>query len=188
MQRLIVGAVVLVALAAAVAWQSTPTAQFAEPRPPATPWLSYIVNWPETQDVSGTVSVDNLPAVQAVEIVNWPQPAGTARFQLVGFTTTTMNGGSGVFTFTAACQAEFPGSRMCTITEATRITEIPDLSNGTYLAWADTDEPGFSSTESCGGWGATYQGWTGTAISELGRRHFVLCEESWSVACCAPVE
>ena len=73
MQRLIVGAVVLVVIAAAVAWHSSTAAQFAESRPPSTPWLSYIVNCPETQNVSGTVSVDNLPAVQQVEVMNWPE-------------------------------------------------------------------------------------------------------------------
>ena len=60
------------------------------------------------------VEVTNLPAVQSVEVVNAPTPAPPLGFQLVGFTSATFDGSQGVLGFTLACQAEFPGSRMCT--------------------------------------------------------------------------
>jgi hypothetical protein len=61
-----------------------------------------VTNFPNPQNVAGSVEVSNLPAVQdvnvtndtanpvevagAVEVTNLPAPGGAARFQLVGFT------------------------------------------------------------------------------------------------------
>ena len=61
-----------------------------------------VVNFPETQFVTGTVTVDNLPS-------------GPSQFEFVGVTTATFDGsgnGGGWFAMTTACEAEFPGSRM----------------------------------------------------------------------------
>ncbi len=64
-----------------------------------------VVNLPDPQNVTGSVEVTNLPAVQDVNVTN--APAGPpSRFQLVGFTAATFTGDSGFFAFTLACQAE----------------------------------------------------------------------------------
>ena len=55
----------------------------------------------------------NLPAVQAVEVVN-PACTAPARFQLVGFTEAMLPGegpGAGVIRFSRACANELPNSR-----------------------------------------------------------------------------
>ena len=63
--------------------------------------------------------------VKEVEVVNFPDSAPPARFQLVGFTSELRTGASGVLNFTLACQAEFPGSRMCTSVEVMETTNVP---------------------------------------------------------------
>ena len=81
-----------------------------------------VTNFPDPQNVAGTVEISNLPTVQdvnvttpvevigAVAVTNLPAPAGTSRFQLVGFSSTTVPG-IGFFTMTLACQQDFPDSR-----------------------------------------------------------------------------
>lgn len=112
-------------------------------RPPAPPTPVYVVNFPDTQAVSGTVSVDNLPAVQPVSgtvavsnlpavqtvggnvaVSNLPLDAGgalrlscpTVRF--IGVTTTAIAGNAGWRNLNLACSSQFgatyPTVRMCT--------------------------------------------------------------------------
>jgi len=194
MQRLIFGAVVLVLIAGAVAWAQTgSTSRINEPSPPNSAWLTYITNWPDTQNVAGSVSVDNLPALQQVEVVNWPAPVvGAARFQLVGFTAATFDPSRGVFTYTAACQAEFPGSRMCILSEAIKTTTLPTFGAGTGWAWIAPGNPMMSTMGSeygsCNGW--TYVNCVvgGMALNRSGGYRRQPCDSVLSVACCAPVE
>ena len=77
-------------------------------------------NFPVVQDVA----VVNAPAVQDVNITNTVlpvTPAPVARFQIVGVTSTTYTGRlGGPWGAAEKCDAEFPGTRMCTIEEARR--------------------------------------------------------------------
>ena len=53
-------------------------------------------------------------------------------YQLKGFTTAALTGGSGVLGFTAACQAQFgAGARMCTSVEVMETVVIPPGLSGT---------------------------------------------------------
>ena len=80
-----------------------------------------VTNFPDPQNVTGSVEVTNLPDVQDVHVVNQQPPApapASSRFQLVGFTSATYTGDmGGHFGVTQKCQLEFPGSRMCTVKE-----------------------------------------------------------------------
>ena len=42
---------------------------------------------------------------------------GGPQYVLVGFSASTFNGARGLFTYAQACQADFPGSRMCSSRE-----------------------------------------------------------------------
>ena len=83
-----------------------------------------VVNLPDPQNVTGSVEVTNLPAVQDVNVTNAPV-GPPSRFQLVGFTTAALTGDSGLFAFTLACQAEFVGSRICTSPEVFETVDVP---------------------------------------------------------------
>jgi hypothetical protein len=75
------------------------------------------------QDVTGTVEVTNdaanpVKVAGEVAVTYLPTPTETARYQFVGFTSETFDGGQGVGTYTLACQADFlAGARMCTSEE-----------------------------------------------------------------------
>jgi len=82
-----------------------------------------VINFPDPQNVTGSVTVGNEPlTVQSgvdpvevsgqVAVTNLPTCESPSRFQLVGFTSTTLDGSAGVFGFTKACQVEF---RACPI-------------------------------------------------------------------------
>lgn len=75
-----------------------------------------VTNFPEVQEVMGSVEVSNLPG---------PTGGACAPFQLVRFTRATFTGGEGVINFTRWCQAEFPGSRMCSSVEVMETTDVP---------------------------------------------------------------
>ena len=64
-------------------------------------------------------------------------PAGpaAARYELVGYTSQTMNADDGVFVFIAACQSEFPGSRWCTTADILDSTTVPPADSLTSRAW-----------------------------------------------------
>ena len=149
-----------------------------------------VTNFPDPQHVVGTVNVGNLPVVQqvsgAVEVSNLTACSGEVR--LVGFTSATLPGNSGMFGFTQACQVEFPGSRMCTVTEAARTASIPDLSgsNGSQ-AWVDTDTASNSASVNCDGWTLLSSSGTAHSVTHTGQRVFSRCDTVHSVACCAPV-
>ncbi len=81
-----------------------------------------VTNLPVTQNVDGAVEVTNLPAVQDVNVVSG---GGGTRFEMVGWTTPQALNPPSPFNMTAACQAEFPGSRVCTYREAVLTTHVP---------------------------------------------------------------
>ena len=65
----------------------------------------------------------------------------------MGFTAATPPADIGLFGLTQACQAEFPGSRFCTLPDIFNTTTIPDLAVGTPLAWV---EPGLARSSASG--------------------------------------
>ena len=95
MQRLSVLCLVFLGLLALPAYLSA--------APPVSP--VEVVN--EPLQVTGTVEVINGPVevTGAVEVSNLPQPSSPPRFQLVGFTSATFTGDTGVLGFTLGCQA-----------------------------------------------------------------------------------
>ena len=133
--------------------------------------------------------------------------SGEEEFVLVGFTSTTHLGDTGVLGFTQACNAEFSDSRMCTSVEVMETVDVPGgLSGNAWVRpvalFADsssseaTDASGqFSS--SCSGWSNTFG--SGLSVSGSGQFGGRDCEPFFSdedcpspegcavqkVACCA---
>ena len=150
-----------------------------------------VLNFPDPQNVAGTVDVGNLPAVQqvagTVAVSSLPPLPQPARFHLVGFTAAELTGNQGVFTFTAACQLEYPGSRMCMLSEAIKTVVIPDLAAGTDIVWIEPGEGRSAITSvdgNCEGWRAisSYRGMT---IDKQGGFVARPCDFLYGVACCA---
>ena len=109
----------------------------------AVPPVSQVEVVNEPLAVTGAVEITNEPlAVDvtneplAVEVMSAPPLGPPARFQLVGFTSTTHTGDEGVLRFTLACQAEFAGSRMCSSQEVLDTTDVPSGLGG--YAWVRT--------------------------------------------------
>jgi len=156
-----------------------------------------VTNFPDPQTVTGSVEVTNLPDLGG----------GCSPFQLVGFTTATFTGGQGVLGFTTACQAEFPGSRMCTSVEVMETTTLPSgLPAGEAwvrpvtpvgLPGAVVDASGSEANAdalSCGGWSQSTSGTNGLVVDGSGRFRSTTrsptgmegCHVARAVACCAP--
>jgi hypothetical protein len=155
-----------------------------------------VTNFPEVQEVTGSV-----------EVSNPPEPGGAcAPFHLVGFTAATFTGGHGVLGFTRACQAEFPGSRFCTSVEVMETAVIPaGLPAGE--AWVRpvfVDGPGSNVVDasgsedvaeqlSCAGWRESTPGPNGLVVDGAGRFRSTRrsptgmegCHVPRAVACCA---
>lgn len=115
-------------------------------------------------------------------------------FQLVGFTTATFDGATGVLGFTQACQAEFTGSRFCTTEEVMDTVTVPGGLVGD--AWvrpvfAPTGQPGL--LDASGILVLTCEGWlnaesVGIAVTPTGGfLNNMPCSVARPVACCAPV-
>jgi hypothetical protein len=151
-----------------------------------------VVNFPDPQNVAGSVAVTNLPAVQDVNVTNelvTVNAAPAARYQLVGFTTTALAGNAGVLGFTRACQNEFAGSRMCTSLEVMESVILPDGLSGE--AWV---RPHFVISTSTGVDASGIRGGVGIELTCRGWRSFVSsvnlasggCDTARAIACCAP--
>ncbi len=125
--------------------------------------------------------------------------AGAAH-QLVGFTEAQHPGDVRLFGLTRACQAEFPGSRLCSSVEVMETAAIPDGLEGN--AWV---RPSFVSAidrsvldasglvllggppSNCDQWKAS--GSTGIIVDSNGNFSSgpaARCSQPRSVACCAP--
>jgi len=123
--------------------------------------------------------------------------ATTDPVQLVGFTTATLKGDSGVLAFTAACQNDFDApARMCKSTEVLETVVRPASLTGT--AWVlpvivpvtnGTDASGaFAGSPaalSCNAW--SEGGGTGLSVDATGAMQPRDCGNTLSVACCEPV-
>lgn len=160
-----------------------------------------VTNFPDPQNVAGTVSVDNLPAVQDVNVVSAPSAA--APYQFVGFSTNTFNGAQGIATYTLACQSTFDATaRMCKSAEVVDTLVWPAVS-ATTRGWVrptfqptglsvTLDVSGAASNAngslSCGGWSFDAPTNLGLAVLGDGRLGVATtCDLVHPVACCAPV-
>jgi len=114
--------------------------------------------------------------------------------QLVGFTTAVTLGDIGILALTGMCQADFPGSRMCTTLEIAETRVLPTGVTGTawvrpvYTANGNEAVLGVKTEElSCSGWSAT----SGKGIVVDPNGSFFQgaipegCNNEHSVACCA---
>lgn len=156
--------------------------QIPEPSPPTEPtMLVSVTNFPI--DLEGHLVMrdhsDQTAVPRQVEVVNLSGPA-----RIVGFTSATTLPNVGVFGMSRICGSEYTGSRMCDLYEALSTVDPPDLSSsGSEWAWimASRDP---SAHSQCGGWGST-QG-EGPTLSREGVVSALPCNQSASVACCAP--
>ena len=149
-----------------------------------------VSNLPTLQSVSGTVSVGNLPAVQDVNVVGGCSAGGW----LAGFTAAAFDGGSGFLAFAAACNSEFPGTRVCSSLDIVRTTAVPPgLTGGAWVAPmlvanGNAFDAG-SGKHSNNPADFTCQGWnggsnSGLAVDASGRFFLASCSQSYSAACC----
>jgi hypothetical protein len=122
----------------------------------------------------------------------------SASAQYVGVTSTTFDGGQGVFTYNIGCHAAHRGSRMCTSTEVMNTVNPPIVGSSGETAWVrPVHQPGGSvdlylldasgeTALSCDGWSVT--GTYGLTI-DLSDGVFYLnsCPSARKVTCCIPV-
>ena len=143
------------------------------------------------------VEVRNFPNLPAVQDVNVTNPAGSARFQLVGFTAPVYDGNlGGPLGASQKCQDEgFEGSRMCTTLEVIVTVDIPQGLVGT--AWVRPvpvgegttvrDISGAGSIASCDFWTTSLSNYQGLVVTAEGKPTLANCGILRSIACCAPV-
>jgi hypothetical protein len=126
--------------------------------------------------------------------------AGGASHQLVGFTEAQQPGNGRLFGLTRACQAEFPGSRVCSSVEVLETTEIPSGLEGnawvrpTFVSSIDRSVLDASGLVLLGGPASNCDQWKGTASTGVvvdadGTFHSgsqARCTDPHPVACCAP--
>ena len=114
--------------------------------------------------------------------------SGEEEFVLVGFTSTTHLGDTGVLGFTQACNAEFSDSRMCTSVEVMETVDVPGGLSGD--AWVrpvnltGLDASGQSGVRSCFGW-SNRDGAFGLSVSGSGQFGVGFCDTPQPVSCCA---
>ena len=129
-----------------------------------------------------------------------------AQPQLVGFTSTSVGGHSGMLTMTAACQAEFgPNTRICLSEEVMRTTLVPSLPSGfawvmpSFQAFQDASSTSRQALDASGVqsdpfFEMTCEGWGGADVLGLSSRGLTVkasggfslreCTTSRPVACC----
>ena len=131
----------------------------------------------------------NLAAGEPIPITEQCPASTPARFQLVGFTAATLPADRGLFGFTRACQAEFPGSRFCTLEEVGTTTTIPPGLNGQAWIWTgDITSVSVGLRVDCYGWSYSGSSNAGLTVDTDGKYIRTFCDATKSVACCAPVE
>jgi hypothetical protein len=125
--------------------------------------------------------------------------AGAAH-QLVGFSKAQHPGDVRLFGLTRACQAEFPGSRLCSSVEVMETTAIPDGLEGnawvrpSFVSAIDRSVLDASGLVLLGGPPSNCDQWKGTVSTGIivdsdgnfSSGRVARCSESRSVACCAP--
>jgi len=128
--------------------------------------------------------------------------SNNAVFQFVGATSTTYPGNAGIYTYTKACQQDYPGSRMCSSKEYMLTVDFPaqgsffgawirptfsPMADGTLRATDLSGATGQPATLTCNGWRSGGQS-SGLSVSDTGQFGIVTCGSSIPVACCAPVQ
>ncbi len=123
-----------------------------------------------------------------------------ATHQLVGFTEAQHPGNVRMFGLTRACQAEFPGSRLCSSVEVLQTTAIPSGLEGnawvrpTLVSSIDRSVLDASGLVLRGGPPSNCEQWKGTASTGIvvdadGTFHSgseARCTDPHPVACCGP--
>jgi len=198
-------AIILSAVAIAAVWAST-VEQF-EPAQPSSSRLVTVTNFPNPQNVAGTVSVDNLPVVQTVsgvvEVSNLPMP-DPAHFRFVGVTTQTFPGGGSRAAMMQACNSEYPGSRMAFSDEYPTTVAPPAIASDAWIqprvaaalsleylidpAGSVIYDPSIEVPNrfSCGEWSTSSANSGGAFISTGGAIFTTACVNELRVACAAP--
>jgi len=139
-------AIVLSVVAIAAVWAST-VEQF-EPAQPTSSRLVTVTNFPNPQNVAGTVNVGNLPATQQVAgtVVagNLPtdgdgnvrvslQNDSGAAFRFVGVTTATFPGNGSRLAMHQACNTEYANSRMAFSDEYIETIDPPTVTTSAWI-------------------------------------------------------
>lgn len=150
-----------------------------------------VVNTPlliTVENPSSEVTVNN-DATNPVPVTVQNQTAGPAKYQFVGFTAATYDGGQGIVTYTNTCNGEFLGSRMCTYGEFYTTSPFPDL-DANAIAWIWPWDNKTSSTapnnRDCSVWISTLASESGAVIRGDGRATTAPCSSTLPIACCAP--
>ena len=134
------------------------------------------------------------------------QNAEEIKFHHVGVTSTTSTGGVGIGALNNACDATFPGSRMCTTVEIMETTPFPaGVQRGAWvrplIIGLDSqrqllDASGFHEFPTIVGEGLSCRGWQSSSaqhggmevVGSTGLFTATSCSDSRPAACCAPVE
>ena len=132
-----------------------------------------------------------------------PGEEGTTspRFEFVGFSTATRDGDDGFFGMNLACQADLPGSRMCTSVEVIETIDIPTgLTGEAWVrpvlqpsgdSWAVDSVSGvyaLITNLTCRGFSSSQGGYTGLIVKPDGAFGDGSCLVYRPVACCAPTD
>ncbi|UCF67101.1 MAG: hypothetical protein JSV80_15175 [Acidobacteriota bacterium] len=112
--------------------------------------------------------------------------------QLVGFTTEVLSGGRGVLNYTLACQREFGGSRMCTVSEVSQTLFVPATPPAGYAWVQPLPEQQVLAQQDCEGWTSMSMLDSGTTVA-LGAECYggiktQPCGRQLPVACCADAD
>ena len=121
--------------------------------------------------------------------------------ELAGFSSSTLTGDQGVFSFTLACQSDFGSTaRMCDSVEVLRTTNVPSgltgdawvqpafvsitESSGYIYALDASGTTGQGADLTCGSWRG---GGNGLTVSATGGFYNLVCNTARAVACCVPI-
>lgn len=123
-----------------------------------------------------------------------------SEFQLVGFSDDQFDGNGGIFAMTAACNAKFAGSRLCTSVEVMSTVDVPTgLSGRAWVRPVLLTDPlsdgadasgveGSARNLSCNGWDSDNGTVGGLAVDASGRFSARDCDVSRPAACCARID
>jgi len=164
---------------------------------------------PPTRHVSsGSGPVTDAP--DPLPVPSWPPPDAqplipSGTIQVVGYTTAQLPANRGILNMTCACNAEFPGSRLCTVDEVLASFVPPDPPRGIELAYLWVRSAGTvadqllgrgqagSSGVDCRGWTSASKDDVGVAMA-IGPEHACFgglvetgCDKELSLACCGLV-
>ena len=136
-----------------------------------------VSNFPDQQNVVGTVDVGNLPLDVDGHLLIAPERP----FRFVGVTTERFDGAAGWGAMTRACFDEFPGARMSFLEDYMRTLNPPELLE---RAWIQNNPISTGDAANCNNW--TSLASQGAAVLLDGSvRRAVDCTNEFPVACAA---